>query len=241
MRNKWKKTGAALLIAGLTISGTGYALADGGKVTEVIDLSELGKDTVEEAPVSPVREVVKVDDKEKENVIAAETEEDVTTDTDKEDGTTESDKEEATETDKNELPEIPEGYTAGNLAALAKAYEKAGNPTAKAAIKRNMERSIAKWESKQPVVETPEEEVKEEAPVTEEPAKVEEPAKEEAPVKEEKPAEVKKKNPQAELNAKHKVQREELKAAQKAEHEALKVERKAAKEQQKQEKKEKKN
>ncbi|WP_224654513.1 hypothetical protein, partial [Escherichia coli] len=79
----------------------------------------------------------------------------------------ESYKEQATETDENELPEIPEGYTAGNLAALAKAYENAGNQNAKAAIKRNMERSIAKWESKQPVVETPEEEVKEEAPVTE--------------------------------------------------------------------------
>ena len=59
MQKKWRKTGAALLIAGLTISGTGYALADGGKVTEIIDLSELGKDTVDESPVSPFREVVK--------------------------------------------------------------------------------------------------------------------------------------------------------------------------------------
>lgn len=242
MRNKWKKTGVALLIAGLTISGTGYALADGGKVTEVIDLSELGKDTVEESPVSPVKEVVNVDDMETDNVTAPETdEEDATTETDKEDGTAESGKEEATETDKNELPEIPDGYTAGNLAALAKAYEKAGNPTAKAAIKRNMERSIAKWESKQPVVETPEEEVKEEAPVTEDTTKVEEPTKEETPVKEEKPAKVKEKNPQAELNAKHKAEREQLKAVQKAEHEAFKAKRKAAKELEKQMKKEKKN
>ena len=48
------------------------------------------------------------------------------------------------------LPEIPEGYNAGNLDALGKAYEKVQNPTAKAAIKRNMERSIEKWENKQP-------------------------------------------------------------------------------------------
>ncbi|MFC5602864.1 hypothetical protein [Sporosarcina koreensis] len=249
MQKKWRKTGAALLIAGLTISGTGYALADGGKVTEIIDLSELNKNTVEEKEVIPVREVP-ID--ETTDVTVLETE---TTQSDETDGTTDPVKEEGKqESDKDVLPEIPEGYTAGNLAALAKAYEQAGNPTAKAAIKRNMERSIAKWESKQPVVETPKVEVKEEAPVTEEtpkveePAKVEEPVKDKAPVKEEKPAKVKEKNPQAELNAKHKEQKDALKAAQKAEREALKEERKAAKEeskaakeQQKKDKKEKKN
>jgi len=241
MRNKWKKTGAALLIAGLTISGTGYALAEGGKVTEAIDLSQLGKDTVEEAPVSPVREVVKANDTDKDKVTATETDEkDVTKETDKEDGTTESDKE-ATETNKNDLPEIPEGYTAGNLAALAKAYEQAGSPTAKAAIKRNMERSIAKWESKHPKVEAPKEEVKVEASATEDAVKVEKPAKEETKVKEEKPAKMKEKNPQAQLNAKHKAEREEMKAVQKAEREAFKAQRKAAKELEKQLKKEKKN
>ena len=238
MQKKWRKTGAALLIAGLTVGGTSYALADGGKVTEVIDLSELGKETV--SPVSPVREVVKADDTETDVITSETNEDDATTETDK-DETTEADKEQATETAENELPEIPEGYTAGNLAALTKAYEQVDNPNAKASIKRNMERSIAKWESKQPVVETPEKEVKEEAPVTEDTAKVKEPVKEEAPVKEEKPAKVKAKNPQAELNAKHKEEKEALKAAQKAEHEALKAERKAAKEQQKQEKKDKKN
>ncbi len=241
MQKKWRKTGAALLIAGLTISGTGYALADGGKVTEIIDLSELGKDTVDESPVSPVREVVKVDNTETDNGTAPETDEgNGTLETEKEDGTTGSDKE-ATETDENELPEIPEGYTAGNLAALAKAYDQVQNPNAKAAIKRNMERSIAKWESKQSVVETPEEEGKEETSVTENTIKVEEPVKEEAPEQKEKPAKVTAKNPQAELNAKHKQQKDELKATQKAEREALKQQRKAVKEQQKQEKKEKKN
>ncbi|WP_262176982.1 hypothetical protein [Saccharococcus sp. Marseille-Q5394] len=246
MKNRWKKTGAALLIAGLTIGGTSYALADGGKVTEIIDLSQLNEDKVEKSRVSPVREIVETDDKETNNVTASITDQEIAaTETDKKDGTSESKKEEATESDKNELPEIPEGYTAGNLAALAKAYEQAGSPTAKAAIKRNMERSIAKWESKQPVVEAPKEEVKETAPVTEETPKVEEPKEkqvtEKAPVQDEKPANVKAKNPQAELNAKHKEQKETLKAAQKAEREALKEERKAAKELEKQEKKEKKN
>ncbi|MCM3639035.1 hypothetical protein M3152_15130 [Sporosarcina luteola] len=248
MKNRWKKTGAALLIAGLTIGGTSYALADGGKVTELVNLKQLNEDNkVEESAVSPVREVVETDDKKTNNVTATMTyQENATTETDKEDGTSGAEKEKAAESDKNELPEIPEGYTAGNLAALAKAYEQAGSPTAKAAIKRNMERSIAKWESKQPVVEAPKEEVKETAPATEETPKVEEPAKEKqvadkAPAQEEKPAKVKAKNPQAELNAKHKEQKETLKAAQKTEREALKEARKAAKELEKQEKKEKKN
>ncbi|MFS0690082.1 hypothetical protein AB1K89_12690 [Sporosarcina sp. 179-K 8C2 HS] len=242
MKNTWKKTGAALLIAGLTVSGTGYALADNGIVRDLTTPSKEESLQNLEVVVEPVKEVVETTDTETDANKDADTETnnitDPKTETDKEDGAEVSGKEEATE---NELPEIPEGYTAGNLAALAKAYEQAGSPTAKAAIKRNMERSIAKWESKQPVAETPEEEIKEEAPDTEDTAKVETPVKEEAPVKEEKPAKVKEKNPQAELNAKHKQQKEELKAAQKAEREALKAERKAAKEQQKQEKKEKKN
>ncbi|MDN4608526.1 hypothetical protein [Sporosarcina highlanderae] len=252
MQKKWKKTGAALLIAGLTVTGTGYALAD-EKAAEIIDLSQLGKETVEESPVSPVKKIVETTetdankddaDTETSNVTDPETNnEDVTTETDNEESKDESVKVEVTE---NELPEIPEGYTAGNLAALAKAYEQAGNPTAKAAIKRNMERAIAKWESKQPVLETPEVEVKGEVLVTVESTKVEELVKEDTviektPVQEETQVKVKAKNPQAELNAKHKEQREDLKAVQKAEREVLKQARKAAKELEKQEKKEKKN
>ena len=63
----------------------------------------------------------------------------------KEDKATETE----TETENSVLPKIPEGYTAGNLDALGNAYEKVQNPTAKASIKRNMERSIEKWENKQ--------------------------------------------------------------------------------------------
>ena len=44
MQKKWKQTGAALLIAGLTVTGTSYAWAD-EKATETIDLSQLGKNS----------------------------------------------------------------------------------------------------------------------------------------------------------------------------------------------------
>ena len=45
MQKKWKQTGAALLIAGLTVTGTSYAWAD-EKAIEPIDLSQLGKDSI---------------------------------------------------------------------------------------------------------------------------------------------------------------------------------------------------
>ncbi len=222
MQKKWKQTGAALLIAGLTVTGTSYAWAD-EKATEPIDLSQLGKNSTTDV-VEDLTETVELP---KEDSVVKEDE------TDKE---VKEDK--ATEVEESVLPEIPEGYSAGNLDALGKAYEKVQNPTAKASIKRNMERSIEKWENKQleteaseqPKVEIPEQpEVKEEA------------VKQDAPVKQEKPATVQReKAPQADLNAQHKEQRQELKANQKVEREALKTETKANKEQQQVEK-EKKN
>ncbi|MET3659505.1 hypothetical protein [Sporosarcina psychrophila] len=214
MQKKWKQTGAALLIAGLTVTGTSYAWAD-EKANEPIDLSQLGKNSTTNVVEDSTGklELPKVESVSKED------------ETDKEVKEVNEDK--ATEIEESVLPEIPEGYTAGNLVALGKAYEKVQNPTAKASIKRNMERSIEKWENKQLETETPEQpEVKEEA------------VKLEAPVKQDKPAIVKQeKAPQAELNAQHKEQRQELKVNQKVEREALK----ADKEQQKQAKKEKKN
>ena len=48
MQKKWKQTGAALLIAGLTVSGTSYAWAD-EKAAEPIDLSQLGKEATTDA------------------------------------------------------------------------------------------------------------------------------------------------------------------------------------------------
>ncbi|WP_342506652.1 hypothetical protein [Sporosarcina sp. FSL K6-2383] len=222
MQKKWKQTGAALLIAGLTVTGTSYAWAD-EKASETLDLRQLGKGSTTDVADNSTKtvELPKVESEDNED--------------------------KATTEEESVLPEIPEGYTAGNLVALAKAYEQVQNPTAKAAIKRNMERSIEKWENKQaeaetdeqPELETPEQP---ETVVPEQPEVKEEAVEEEAPVKEEKPAKVKQeKAPQAQLNAQHKAQREELKVTQKAEREALKAERKANKEQQKQVGKEKKN
>jgi hypothetical protein len=223
MQKKWKQTGAALLIAGLTVTGTSYAWAD-EKATEPIDLSQLGKDSTTDV-VEDSTETVELP---KEESVVKEDE------TDKE---VKEDK--ATETETSVLPEIPEGYTAGNLVALGKAYEKVQNPTAKASIKRNMERSIEKWENKQSETKTSEQSKIE---IPEQPEVKEESVKQETLVKQEKPVRVKQeKAPQAELNAQHKEQRQELKANQKVEREAIKAERKADKGQQKQVEKEKKN
>ncbi|QNK88700.1 hypothetical protein H7992_02720 [Sporosarcina sp. resist] len=218
MQKKWKQTGAVLLIAGLTVTGTSYAWAD-EKANEPIDLSQLRKNSTTNVVEDPTGklELPKVESVSKED------------ETDKEVKEVNEDK--ATEIEESVLLEIPEGYTAGNLVALGKAYEKVQNPTAKASIKRNMERSIEKWENKQLETETPEQ-----------PEVTEEADKQEAPLKEDKPAKVKQeKAPQAVLNAQHKEQRQELKANQKVEREALKTERKADKEQQKQAGNEKKN
>lgn len=209
MQKKWKRTGAALLIAGLTVTGTSYAWAD-EKATEPIDLSQLGKDSTTNIVEDSTGKVELP--KAKSVVKEGETDKEVK-------------ENKATEAEKSVLPEIPEGYTTGNLDALGKAYEKVQNPTAKASIKRNMERSIEKWENKQAEAETV---------VPEQPEVKEKPVKQEVPTKQEKPAKVKQeKAPQAELNAQHREQRQELKVTQKAEREALKAERKADKEQQK--------
>lgn len=226
MQKKWKQTGAVLLIAGLTVTGTSYAWAD-EKANEPIDLIQLGKNSTTNVVEDPTGklELPKVESVSKED------------ETDKEVKEVNEDK--ATEIEGSVLLEIPEGYTAGNLVALGKAYEKVQNPTAKASIKRNMERSIEKWENKQLETETPEQE---ETETPEQPEVTEEADKQEAPLKEDKPAKVKQeKAPQAVLNAQHKEQRQELKANQKVEREALKTERKADKEQQKQAGNEKKN
>lgn len=202
---KWKQTSVALLIAGLAVTGTSYALAD-EKENEAIEMTqqenELTSDLVKE-PIEtvqlPVVEKVETDKATEEMA----TDEKVTEDKATEDK----------EVEENVLPEVPEGYTAGNLVALGKAYEKVQNPTAKAAIKRNMERSIEKWENKQsetneqPKVEAPEQpetivpeqtEVKQETVKQEMPSKQEQPAK----VKQEKAEKTEKAPaPQAQLNA----------------------------------------
>ena len=63
---------------------------------------------------------------------------------------------------------VPTGYTANNIFALSKNIEKVSNPKAKAALQKNIDKALAKWEEKNteetevpevpevPEVETPE-------------------------------------------------------------------------------------
>lgn len=224
MQMKFKKTGAALLVATMTVTGASYAWAN-ENLFDTVDLNEV------------------LNQKETETVEAPKT------------STPDTVTPVVTTGDSVGLDiEIPEGYTAGNLAALSKAYENAGNETAKAAIKRNAERAIAKFEAKQAETTEPikEEEPKQEdpivqPPVTEQP-KTEEPVAEtpvEEPVKEE-PVEEKPvvEQPKKETKQAEKEERKALQQEQKEERKALqaehKEEKKALKEEHKAEKHEKK-
>lgn len=220
MQMKFKKTGAALLVATMTVTGASYAWAN-ENLFDTVDLNEV------------------LNQKETETVEAPKT------------STPDTVTPVVTTGDSVGLDiEIPEGYTAGNLAALSKAYENAGNETAKAAIKRNAERAIAKFEAKQAETTEPikEEEAKQEdpivqPPVTEQP-KTEEPVAEtpvEEPVKEE-PVEEKPvvEQPKKETKQAEKEERKALQQEQKEERKALqaehKEEKKALKEEHKAEK-----
>jgi len=224
LQMKFKKTGAALLVATMTVTGASYAWAN-ENLFDTVDLKDV------------------FNQKETETVDAPKT------------STPDTVTPVVTTGDTVGMDiEIPEGYTAGNLAALSKAYENAGNETAKAAIKRNAERAIAKFEAKQ--VETPEpikqeepkqvEPIKEDPivqpPVTEEP-KTEVPVTEtpvvkpveEAPVVKQSVEQTKKETKQVEkeerkaLQQEQKEERKALQAEHKEEKKALKEERKAEK------------
>lgn len=219
MQMKWKKTGAALLVATMTVTGGSYAWAnenlfDTVNVNDVLKENEKAQEkTTEVSTGDTVKAVVTTGDSVKLDI------------------------------------KIPEGYTAGNLEALSKAYENAGSETAKAAIKRNAERAIAKFEATQEEVEAPKqeepkkEEPKVETPKTEEP-KVEEPKTEvpvvEAPVKEE-PKELSNKEQRKALQEEQKQERKALQADHKEERKALKAEQKAEKQENKNNKKDEKN
>ncbi|WP_144511959.1 hypothetical protein [Bacillus sp. FJAT-22090] len=235
MQMKWKKTGAALLVATITVTGGSYAWAN-ENLFDTVNLNDVLKqnETVTEKTPEKTTEVP----------------------------TGDSVKEVVTTEDSAGLDiTIPEGYTAGNLKALSKAYENAGNETAKAAIKRNAERAIAKFEASQkeetevdkPEVEKP---VQEEPtivePVKEEPVKVEtvtektvvekpvEVAPEEEKVKEDttkKEVKAVEKEERKALQAEQKEERKALQAKQKEERNALKAEHKAEKQENKKNKK----
>lgn len=228
---KFKKTGAALLVATMTVTGASYAWAN-ENLFDTVDLNKVlnqkETETVEVPKTSTPDTVTPV----------------VTTG----------------DTVGMDI-EIPEGYNAGNLVALSKAYENAGNENAKAAIKRNAERAIAKFEAKQ--AETPKP-IKSEEPIQTEPKKedpivqppVMEQPKTEKPVTETpvvKPVEkepvvkatekqAKKEIKQAEkeerkaLQQEHKEERKALQAEHKEEKNALKEERKAEKHERKENK-----
>ena len=65
----------------------------------------------------------------------------------------------ATSHDLEEISSIvPTGYTANNIFALSKNIEKVSNPKAKAALQKNIDKALAKWEEKNTEeTETPEE------------------------------------------------------------------------------------
>lgn len=224
MQMKWKKTGAALLVVTLTVTGSGYAWAN-ENLFDTVDLNKVLKTSEQTTETA-----TKTTEDSKSDVVNAE----VTTG----------------DTVGIDI-EIPEGYTAGNLEALSKAYDNAGNETAKAAIKRNAERAIEKFEAsqkveaeapeseepkvehqkvEQPVVEAP----KTEAPKVEQP-KVEEPTKEE-PTKEVPAKKVEKEERKA-LQAEQKEERKALQEKQKEERKALQAEHKAEKQENKKNKK----
>lgn len=186
---KWKKTGAALLVAGMTLTGAGYAWAN-ENLFDTVDLSKLNSKNDEETTGNSVQAVVTIPEKS----VKPSTDQSTVKVVD------------ATEKERD-LPEIPVGYTAGDLEALIKAYENAGSPTAKAEIKRNIERAIAKFEASQ------KEEAKNQGQTvvkipTEDSTKKEEKAEH----KEESKA----------LQEKHKEERKVLQAKQKEERKALK-------------------
>lgn len=145
----------------------------------------------------------------------------------------EEEKTTVTPVDTTELkfPEIPEGYPAGNLAALQKAFENAGNDTAKAAIVRNAERAITKFEAQQEEKTTVIEEKQVEEPTTSTP--VVEPVVKQ-PVVEEKAAKPTVEERKA-VQQQQITERKNLQQQQKEERQALKEEHKAEKQALKQE------
>lgn len=215
MQMKWKKTSAALLVATMTITGASYAWAN-ENLFDTVDLSKLNSKTTEETTKVTSGDSVK----------AIVTNPETTTSTD------------ATESG---FPKIPEEYTAGNLAGLANAYENVGNETAKAAIKRNAERAIVKFEASQKeraeesVVENPvQEQLKPEESITVPPV-VEEPEKEDKLKKEKKSAE---KEERKVLQTEQKEERKALQVEHKEERKALQEEHKAEKQENKKSNKE---
>lgn len=235
MKKKWKQAGAALVVAGLTVTGASYVWADGNinllssdkdTETEVVENSttetevpttDLNQDSTSENTEEPT-----TDSKEQTTTDPEESSSDVeevsikeildestkTEEKSQEEGVKEDEGNNQTPRTKEDIfPNNSEVCPLGNQPALAKNYKKVQNPNAKAAIKRNMERSIENCVNKQ---------------------KNNGPQKMNAfgETKGQKAAEKPKngngnKSPQAQLNAKQKEERDELRAKQRAECEVF--------------------
>ncbi|MFJ8235872.1 hypothetical protein ACIQ34_09025 [Ureibacillus sp. NPDC094379] len=232
---KFKKTSAALLVATMAVAGSGYAWADEILINPTNEATEEQVESTtdattpeegttkvnlnEDGTITTVYEDGTVEENTNETTEEADSTKETTTETtDKAEESKDEDSKPATEGKDSKFPEIPEGYTAGNLVALKKAYENAGNETAKAAILRNAERAIAKFEAKQAA--------NQEVTTTEETTQVE--TTTETEVKVEKPASTVKEQRKAQQQE-HKAERKALQQEHKAEKQALKQEQKAEK------------
>jgi len=169
---KLKKTTAALLVAGLTIAGSSYAWADELIFNTEDDQTNTSAELTTTAETEPVVtiEPTKVDSdetsKDDDSTSTEEKTEDTKVESDENVNVVKSEeKEESTKETKdndaseNVFPEIPEGYTAGNLVALKQAYENAGSENAKQAILKNAQRAIEKFNAKNGFKEVQDKEV----------------------------------------------------------------------------------
>jgi len=225
---KFKKTSAALLVATMAITGASYAWADESLVDNSEDLQQTSTEETTENSISTNEDTVDINEATEEAVLTEgeETEEIEVIDVSEVTAPTESEKEVETESPSTDLvfPAIPEGYTAGNLVALQKAFENAGNDTAKAAIARNAQRAIAKFEAKQ-AAQKQEETTEVENEVIVEETKVEEQASTEQSTTVVPAAKTEKaaaKEARKTLQVEHKTERQALQKEQKAEKQALK-------------------
>ncbi|WP_342567576.1 hypothetical protein MKY09_03420 [Psychrobacillus sp. FSL K6-4046] len=118
----WKKTGAALLVATLTVSGAGYAWANSNYDT--VNINDVNKNTQETSSASETAQVTPT------QAVAA---------------TSTTAATEQTTTNKD----LPVELATEKLVGLVKAYETASNDDAKAAILNVINRVIAEYETTQ--------------------------------------------------------------------------------------------
>ncbi len=145
---KLKKTTAALLVAGLTVAGSSYAWANETILKPIEGQTDSETELTTTVEIEPVVTLDPLENESEESATLVSADEDTKVENNT---TVEGSKE--NETTQNEFPEIPEGYTAGNLVALKQAYENAGSENAKQAILKNAHKAIAKFKAKNGLIE----------------------------------------------------------------------------------------